>query len=82
MKWLVWGLLVASGSGILYCGYLLLVSYLEVKNQTRVPMFLCAKHGPISHEYLIKFQSSPDTWVEYCSLCFHERLTEAEKIPS
>jgi hypothetical protein len=75
--WFVSLSLLASG---LYIGYVYFQAWWEVRNQPRAPMFLCNKHGPIRNEHLIHFQSGPDTWIDYCPLCFHERLAGVEKV--
>lgn len=71
---------VVLGAVILYVAWVVITTIIETKGAPREEMFLCPKHGPIRAQHCIQFQSSSDTWVKYCSICFHERLTNAEKV--
>jgi hypothetical protein len=77
---LLWIFLPVVLFAALYCAYVLFSAWYEVRNAPRAPMFLCNKHGAIRKEHLIHFQSSQDTWIDYCPICFHERLAGAEKV--
>jgi len=61
--------------GILYVAWICLEAFVEVKGQPREDMWLCDVHGTISKRHLIYFIGMP-----YCPLCFHNRLSSAEKI--
>lgn len=67
---------VAAG----YVGYVVFCAWYEVRYAPRVPMFMCSKHGPMRKENTIKFAIPGGEPIDYCSLCFHERLKEAEKL--
>lgn len=69
---IVLGIVLLAGG---YIGYTWLNAYLQTKAWPREPMFICDKHGPINKNYIIQFSG-----VDYCSLCFHEKLETAEKI--
>ncbi len=72
-----------------------LQSLYEIKTAPREPMFICKVHGPIRKENTIIFSNyegveiDPITQksvikrgdMEFCTLCFHNRLTEVENIP-
>lgn len=70
--WIFLGLCFIVGC---YFAIIWLEAYIEVKGQPREEMFLCDKHGAISKRHLIKFMD-----FDYCPMCFHEKLSEAEKI--
>lgn len=68
--------------------------WLETKNTPKEPMFLCKIHGPIRKENTITFSDYEGIFTdldgqikdakgdfEYCTLCLHERLKTAERIP-
>lgn len=75
MKTLAWVLLV---SAFLVGGYLLwtiLHSWLLVRGAPREDMFMCPKgHGPLPKSALINFMGE-----EYCSICFHNKMRQAER---
>ena len=71
----------------------LLSAAYEVKRQPREPMFLCPVHGPIPQKATIKFSDYEELFedengkiqsrigdFDYCVLCYHKKLSEAEKI--
>jgi len=80
MKDFLWILAVGIVTFLGYATYVVLDAYAEVKLQPREPMFLCNKHGMIRQQHLIHFQSAPDTFIDYCPICFDERLKSVEKI--
>ena len=73
-------LLLFALFAVLYMVYIVFAAWWEVRRSPREPMFMCDRHGPIRKEHLIHFQSSPKTWVDYCPICFHERLASVEKV--
>ncbi len=82
LKWVIEAGFVLLFFAILYGGYVYLSAYAFVKQMPRRDMFLCDKHGAISPEYVIQFQVGPkaDEVQKYCSICFHEKMSKAEKI--
>jgi hypothetical protein len=70
--WLILGLILAAG---LYVGWVYFTAWFEVRALPRSETFICNKHGPIQKESTISFSGVP-----YCSLCFHQNLSSAERI--
>jgi len=75
MKWVVIVTLGMISVGGLYILYLWLDAWAAAKTAPRSEMFLCDTHGPMRKEHMITFVGIP-----YCPLCFHSKLTRAEKI--
>lgn len=58
----------------LYVGWAILSTWLAVKAAPREEMLLCPVHGPIRKSNAIDFMGEP-----FCSICFHQRLSSAER---
>lgn len=68
-------LVVIASLGLCYVGYVLLSSFLIVRGAPREDMFMCPKgHGPLPRTALIKFLGE-----DYCSICFHQKMKQAER---
>jgi hypothetical protein len=75
MKLLLWIVLILSGGTLLYLGYIFLAGWSAVRSAPRADMFICPKgHGPLPESALIDFMGE-----KHCSICFHNRLKDAEK---
>lgn len=75
MKILFVGSLVLVLLAVLYFGYTALRAYLVVRSAPRQDMFICQKgHGPLPKSSLINFVGE-----DYCPICFHQRMRQAEK---
>lgn len=57
-----------------WVAYVLLDSYMSVRSAPREEMIFCPKHGPIRKSAALNFMGH-----DYCGICFHERLAQAEK---
>lgn len=69
-----------------------LMGWLAIKAAPREPMFICVKHGPIRRQNLIQFSDYEGMYTDidgkvkaekgdwdYCTLCYNERQTAAER---
>lgn len=61
---------------VLYVGISYLRAWLSVKAAPKTEMNWCPRHGPVRKEDMITFLDVP-----YCPLCFHQKLSEAERNP-
>lgn len=58
-----------------YVVWLLLQGWSIVRGAPREDMFICQKgHGPLPKSALINFMGE-----EYCSICFHQKMRQAER---
>ncbi len=58
-----------------YLGYVFLSGYFLIRAAPREDMFMCPKgHGPLPKSALINFMGE-----EYCSICFHNKMRQAER---
>lgn len=71
-RFLIWSVCI-GGPG--YVLWLFLSAYLEVKAQPREAMFWCTKHGMMRKKDCISFMG-----MDYCILCWHERVKSQEKV--
>ena len=75
MKIFAYIILFVMTCGIGYMVYILLHSFGIVRTTPRQDMFICPKgHGPISKDSLINFLGE-----DYCPICFHNKMRQAEK---
>ncbi len=70
------------------------IGWWEVHRAPREPMFLCNVHGPIRKQNIVTFSDYEGLYTDidgvvkdakgdfdYCILCMHEKLKNAERIP-
>lgn len=75
MKYFLIGLVLVGAAVISYLLWIVLYSWFLIRNAPREDMFICQKgHGPLPKSALINFMGE-----DYCSICFHNRMKDAEK---
>ncbi len=58
-----------------YVVWIVLFGWSVVRSAPREDMFICPKgHGPLPKTALINFMGE-----EYCSICFHQKIKQAER---
>jgi hypothetical protein len=58
-----------------YFGWLVMHGWSVVRSAPRQDMFLCPKgHGPLPKNALINFMGE-----DFCPICFHDKLKQAEQ---
>lgn len=76
MWWVIGGVLVVLvGYGV----FLVLSAFHEVKDAPRVPMLSCQKHGLIPEKYTLKLETMSEKPIEYCPLCWEDKIKAAKK---
>lgn len=75
MKLFAFLLFVVVASFVSYGVWILLTGWSIIRGAPREDMFICPKgHGPLSKSALINFMGE-----EYCSICFHQKMKQAER---
>lgn len=79
---LAWGLILLGfciACALVYVALVMYEAKRSVGDAPQQPMFVCDKHGPIQASALFRFEAGLSQPLEYCPLCFHDRVTEAEQ---
>jgi hypothetical protein len=71
------GALVAAV--LVYLTVIIWAAKTSVDQAPRAPMFICPKHGPLMERYTLKLDVASGKPIDYCSICFHEKMKEARR---
>lgn len=78
-----WGVIVSFTLLLVAGAYITFVISLakrEVGDAPRQNMFICDMHGPLAPKYTLKLDIGSEKPIEYCSLCFHEKMKAAKGV--